>query len=171
MRGGREATGGEIMLVVYIAGPFRASSAWDIECNIRRAETLALEVWRAGAAAICPHTNTRYFQGAAPDEVWLEGDLAIMKKCDAVLLTEDWDSSAGARRERQEAVLWGLPVFISRNQFELPMELKKYIEEKQEEESRARKKISRNVKQYFIGLGIDPPKSRRGIIGKRKGTE
>lgn len=29
------------MLVVYIAGPFRAASSWDRERNIRRAEEVA----------------------------------------------------------------------------------------------------------------------------------
>ena len=51
------------MKLVYIAGPFRGSSAWDIEENIRVAERAALEVWKMGAAALCPHTNTRFFQG------------------------------------------------------------------------------------------------------------
>lgn len=68
------------MRVVYIAGPFRAENAWEIEQNIRRAEEAALELWRAGAAVLCPHTNTRYFQGAAPDHVWLEGDLELLRR-------------------------------------------------------------------------------------------
>ena len=32
------------MKVGYIAGPFRGPNSWEIENNIRRAETLALEV-------------------------------------------------------------------------------------------------------------------------------
>jgi len=99
------------MLVVYIAGPFRGSNAWEIECNIRRAETLGLEVWRVGAAVICPHANTRFFQGAAPDSVWLEGTLAILRKCDVVLLTKDWKRSEGARKEKIEAESLGIPIF------------------------------------------------------------
>ena len=59
------------MKVVYVAGPFRGPNAWEIEENIRRAERLALEVWRLGCACLCPHTNTRFFQGAAPDAVWV----------------------------------------------------------------------------------------------------
>ena len=98
--------------VVYIAGPFRAPSAWEIEQNIRRAEALALEVWRAGITAICPHTNTRFYQGAAPDEVWLEGDLEILRRCDAVLLTEGWDESAGTLAEVAEAKRGKIPVFM-----------------------------------------------------------
>lgn len=99
------------MKVIYVAGPFRGPSAWEIECNIRRAETLALEVWRLGAAALCPHTNTRFFQNAAPDSVWLEGDLELLRRCDAVILTEDWVRSSGARAEVEFADKLGLPVF------------------------------------------------------------
>lgn len=99
------------MKVVYIAGPFRAASAWGIEQNIRRAEALALRVWLAGAAAICPHANTRYFQGAAEDRIWLEGDLAILDRCDAILMTPDWERSNGARAEQQHAIVRQIPVF------------------------------------------------------------
>lgn len=101
------------MKVIYVAGPFRGPSAWAIEQNIRRAEELALEVWRAGYACICPHTNTRFFQGAAPDHVWLEGDLELVCRCDALLLTEDYARSSGARAEREYAVARGIPVFES----------------------------------------------------------
>ena len=97
--------------VVYVAGPYRAATAWEIEQNIRRAETLALEVWRSGAAAVCPHANTRFFQGAAPDDVWLDGDLAILAKCDALLMSPDWTRSSGSRAEQQFAEGRGIPVF------------------------------------------------------------
>jgi nucleoside 2-deoxyribosyltransferase len=100
--------------VVYIAGPFRGPSAWDIEENIRRAERLALEVWRTGkAAALCPHTNTRFFQNAAPDHVWLDGDLELLRRCDAVLMTPDWTRSSGARAEQEFAVVHNIPVFYT----------------------------------------------------------
>lgn len=99
------------MKVVYIAGPFRGPSAWAIEQNIRRAEELALEVWKLGAAAICPHCNTRFFQGAADDSVWLDGDLEILKRCDAVLMTEGWQKSSGATVEHGAADVWGIPIF------------------------------------------------------------
>lgn len=99
------------MKVVYIAGPFRAANAWLVEQNIRNAENLALEVWRIGAAVICPHTNTRFFDGAAPDDIWLKGDLEILKRCDAVLLTYNWRRSTGATAEKHYAELHGIPVF------------------------------------------------------------
>lgn len=101
------------MKVIYLAGPFRGPNAWEIEQNIRRAEALALKVWRAGAACICPHANTRFYQGAAPDDVWLTGDLEIIRRCDAVLFTSDYERSTGARAERAEAERMSIPCFVA----------------------------------------------------------
>jgi hypothetical protein len=101
------------MKVVYVAGPFRASNSWAIEQNVRRAEELALEVWRLGAACICPHANTRFYQGAAPDALWLEGDLAILRRCDAVLMTPNWGCSIGAVNEHCEAIRFRIPIFYA----------------------------------------------------------
>lgn len=99
------------IIVVYVAGPFRGPNAWEIEQNIRRAEELALEVWRLGCAAITPHCNTRFFHGSAPDEVWLEGDLEILRRCDAMILTKNWALSSGTCAEIQEAEQHGMPIF------------------------------------------------------------
>lgn len=99
------------MRVIYIAGPFRGPNAWAIEQNIRRAETLALEAWTLGAAVICPHSNTRFYQGVLHDDVWLKGDLAILRRCDAILMAPHWEDSSGAREERDLALSMGLPVF------------------------------------------------------------
>ena len=105
------------MKLVFVSGPFRSLSQpyshWEQEQNVRRAEALALDVWLAGHVAIVPHLLTRHFQGAADDRVWLDGDLAIMERCDAVLLTPDWERSAGARVERSYALAKGMPVFES----------------------------------------------------------
>lgn len=101
------------MKVVYVAGKFRGPDAWAIETNIRAAETLSLEVWRLGAAALCPHTNTRFFQGAAPDSVWLDGDLEMLARCDALLTVDNWKDSQGARAEVEHAKTLNIPVFHS----------------------------------------------------------
>jgi nucleoside 2-deoxyribosyltransferase len=97
--------------VVYIAGPFRGKNHFVIAENIRNAERLALAVWQLGAAALCPHANTAHFQDAAPDDVWLTGDLELLRRCDAVLMTPDWERSEGARIERRFAMDAGIPVF------------------------------------------------------------
>jgi hypothetical protein len=104
---------GPLPPVIYIAGPFRGPHARIIEANVRRAEDLSWEVWALGAAAICPHTMTRFWQDSLPDDVWLVGDLAILAKCDGVLLTPDWSRSAGARAEFKFAEERGIPIFYT----------------------------------------------------------
>lgn len=101
----------EGLRVVYIAGPYRGASQWEVKENIRRAEYLASWVWGQGAVALCPHLNTAFFEGLAEDEVWLRGDLELLRRCDAVLLTPDWMNSEGAREERRVAEELGMPVF------------------------------------------------------------
>lgn len=101
------------MQLVFIAGPFRARTPWEIEQNVRLAETVALEVWRKGYACICPHANTRFFQDAAPDELWLRGMIEIMSRCDIVLMVGDWTNSEGAKAEREKALGWKKTVLYS----------------------------------------------------------
>ena len=100
------------MKLIYVAGPFRASTRWGVELNIRRAEALALEVWRLGAVGVCVHSMCRYFEGAA-DDVWLAGDLELLRRCDAVLVTDDWERSTGAIAEVKFARDNQIPVFFN----------------------------------------------------------
>src|SRR5262249_60930335 len=106
------------MKVVYIAGPYRASSEYQVLQNIRRAEEVALRVWRSGAACICPHKNTAFFGGAAHDSVWLVGDLEIIRRCDALVCVEGWQKSVGATGEVKLAREIGIPVFESITEFQ-----------------------------------------------------
>lgn len=99
--------------LIYVVGPFRASCAWEIEENIRRAERLALQVWQRGAACICPHTNTRFFHGAADDSIWLRGDLEILSRCDGIILVPGWSQSAGSQAEVEYAYKLGLIVLYT----------------------------------------------------------
>jgi hypothetical protein len=105
--------------VIYIAGPFRATNSdgsqdmFRVQENVMRAMALALQVWRLGAVALCPHGNSMFFTGAAPDAVWLDGDLELVRRCDGLLLTDDWAKSRGAQAERRFALDLGMPVFAS----------------------------------------------------------
>ena len=98
------------MKVVYIAGPYRADSPHGIVQNIRRAEAVALKYWLKGCAVICPHKNTALFDGAAPDHVWLDGDLEILGRCDAIVMMDGWRKSKGAIAELAYAKRQGLEV-------------------------------------------------------------
>jgi hypothetical protein len=99
--------------LVYVAGPFRGADHWQIAQNIRKAEALAWEVWSAGYVAICPHLNTIHFQDSLPDDVWLEGDLELVRRSDAVLMVPGWERSEGARAEKVFAEDNHIPWFTS----------------------------------------------------------
>lgn len=100
------------MKVIYIAGKYRGPNAWAIEQNIRAAEEVAARVWAAGHVALCPHSNARHMlPGLVSDDAACDGNLELLRRCDAVLLVSNWQDSAGARAEVAEAERLGLPVF------------------------------------------------------------
>lgn len=106
------------MKLVYVAHKIRdPRGPYYVERNIRAAEEVAVALWRLGAAVICPGANTRHFDGAAGQngfgdvDVWLKGDLEMVSRCDAVVLAPGWETSVGARGERDRARLLGIPVF------------------------------------------------------------
>ena len=103
------------MKVIYIIGPYRAKTEWEVKENIRFAENFALFVWQYGAAAICPHKNTA-FMGGAPgtnDDTWLKGGLEILSRCDAVWVGSGWKSSVGSVGEVAYARERSIPVLFT----------------------------------------------------------
>lgn len=101
------------MHTIYIAGPYRAATAWDIEQNIRRAERDAMTVAEAGHAFVCPHTMTRHMDGTITDDYWLAMTIELMRRCDAVLVGDGWASSEGTCAEVEEAKRLGIPVYFT----------------------------------------------------------
>lgn len=98
------------MRLIYVAGAYRAPTIHGVVRNIERASAAALALWQQGWAVICPHKNTALFDGAAPDEVWLAGDLEMLRRCDAVFMLRGWRDSRGATAEHEEAVARGLEI-------------------------------------------------------------
>lgn len=87
------------MKVIYIIGPFRAPTPWQIEQNVRRAEEVALKLWKQGYAVICAHAMTRFYQHECSDKVWIQGTTEIMTRCDAVYVLKGWENSVGSGEE------------------------------------------------------------------------
>jgi hypothetical protein len=98
---------------VYIAGKFRGPNAWEIEQNIRAAEVVGMEVAKLGAAPVIPHANTRFFHGTITDDFWLAATMALLERCDAVMLVPGWPDSKGALAEIERAMQLGLPIFYA----------------------------------------------------------
>lgn len=92
------------MKVAYVSGPYRADTPAQILRNIGAAATVAKQLWNEGYAVICPHKNTALFDGDAPDEVWLKGDLEFVKRSDMVVAMTGWENSEGAIAELKYAI-------------------------------------------------------------------
>jgi len=99
-----------VMIVIYIAGPFRGAHAWAIAQNVHRAECAAYEIFASGHVALCPHTNTRHFDSSLPDQIFIDGTLELMRRCDAVIVLPDYKNSQGTLGEIAEAHRLGMPV-------------------------------------------------------------
>jgi hypothetical protein len=101
------------MLLIYVAGPFRGKTPWEVHCNVNRAEQLAYEVQQIpNCFPVVPHMNTKNFDGLNTAEFWINGTLELMERaCDAVILVEGWERSQGTLGEIARAELRGMPVF------------------------------------------------------------
>ncbi len=100
------------MKVIYVAGPYRDKrGGWYVQLNIRAAEGVAMELWRMGAAAICPHLNTLHFDGPLSINTILQGDFEILSRCDALVALPGWERSLGTMAEIEVAASLDIPVF------------------------------------------------------------
>lgn len=91
------------MKVIFISGAYRNGTEWGLVENIRRAESAAIKLWQQGWVVLCPHKNTAHFGGLCNDRVWLDGDIELLKRCDAIFMLKNWEQSEGAREEHELA--------------------------------------------------------------------
>ena len=87
------------MRVIYVAGSYTGDSHNAVFENIMAARTAARRLWFEGWAVICPHTNSMFMDGQNTSRVFIEGDIEILKRCDAIYMLKGWELSAGAYAE------------------------------------------------------------------------
>lgn len=99
--------------VAYIAGAYRAPTPAGIELNVGIAAAAANKVARLGYAVVCPHTNGWLPDQFGPlsDAYWLQADLAILARCDLLVLLPGWERSAGSRGEHEFALAHSIPIY------------------------------------------------------------
>jgi len=93
------------MKVIYVAGKYRDKSERGVFDNIVHARSVALKLWGEKWAVICPHTNSMFMGSRlGGDELFIKGDLEIVKRCDAIYMLNNWRDSEGASLELSKAV-------------------------------------------------------------------
>jgi hypothetical protein len=96
--------------LIYIAGPFRGPTPLDVRRNVEAARDLGLRVAQAGGSPVIPHTMTADFDKQLDDQFWLDGTMELLRRCDAIVLTNNWAWSTGARAEVEVATAIEMPV-------------------------------------------------------------
>lgn len=97
--------------VIYVSGKYRGESEREVFDNIIKARTAALKLWDEGWAVICPHTNSIFMGSQLGDDKFIEGDLEIVARCDAIFMLKGWQDSEGARLELARATEKRLVVY------------------------------------------------------------
>lgn len=95
------------MTVAYVAGPYRNSPD-----GIDRAIRFSKVLWGRGIPTICPHANTLGFEKDIPfDDIFLDGYLEILKRCDEVYVLPGWERSLGTLEEMRLAEALGIKIW------------------------------------------------------------
>ena len=102
-------------LAVYVAGAFSAESTLAIGRNIHRGISKAVEVLKQeGMIPYCPWLDFLFSVVTGTviesEEIY-EYSMDWLRRCDALLVVEGWEESAGTKVEIGEAVSLGKPVF------------------------------------------------------------
>lgn len=99
------------MKLIYVAGPYRAPTPNGVHVNIQRARRAAVKLWNEGWVVLCPHMNSANMEGLDDHEMFLQGDIVMLLRCDAIYMLKGFESSLGATEELRVATGTGLEVF------------------------------------------------------------
>lgn len=101
-------------MIIYLATPIRPKGNQTLDGNVAKAKQIALELWKKGYTVICPAANSDLPISLAEKELearrWLDGDIEILARCDAVVVAPGWERSDGVKGEITCAGMYGIPV-------------------------------------------------------------
>ena len=107
--------------VIFLAGPYTAKSMSDIEANVTNAARWGGVVKRLGWVPMCPHTNSHRIAlesmrdfGLCHKSFYTDA-LALLERCDAILMIEGYEQSEGAKAAHAFAEEHDIPVFLWRH--------------------------------------------------------
>lgn len=91
--------------IIYISGKYSNGTNENNtrKKNILLAAEFAVKLWNLGAAVICPHLNTAYFDSNKKIKIsyndFIKGDITLLKNVDAIFMLPNWKESKGAKLE------------------------------------------------------------------------
>lgn len=101
--------------VIYVAGKYRDKTEIGVYNNIQLARLSAIRLWKLGWVVICPHLNTSFMGGIVSDEFFIESDLELLSRSDAIFMLDNWEDSPGANKEHALAQELGIRIFYQKD--------------------------------------------------------
>lgn len=101
-------------ILVYIAGPYTGNMNNRLD-NVAVAERIAQHLLFVGYAVYCPHSMMDGWEQepSLEYEDFMQCDMVILERCDAVFTCPNWQGSKGARKEVERAEELDIPVVDS----------------------------------------------------------
>lgn len=98
--------------VIYVSGKYTGNPD-QIKENIAVARSYSMRIWELGFIALCPHLNTMHFERdcGCDYEDYMDGDMVLVERSDAMFMIPGWKDSKGACRERAYMIQLEKPVF------------------------------------------------------------
>lgn len=100
---------------VYISGPMTAKDGRSIKQNTADGVAVYLDLLRLGVPAFSPHLSGAFPSAwtALSHSQWIAYDSAVIDRCTHLLMMPRWETSTGARMEKEYADSRGVPVVFS----------------------------------------------------------
>lgn len=132
-------------MIIYISGKYSG----NIEENIEIARKVAIELWEKGYSVVCPHLNTVHFEldCKCVYEDYINGDLEILARCDAIIMLQGWNGSNGATMEKEFAKSLGIPIYYYP---ELPQIRKRMTDAQESHLARVISKFTKDVTVKYV---------------------
>jgi hypothetical protein len=102
--------------VIYVSGPMRAPTLWQVRKNCMRIIETGWELIKRGWCVIVPV----WFGDFLTDEDWknidhweeviVGSDCEIVKRCDTIFMCKGWEKSSGANKELETAKEYELEI-------------------------------------------------------------
>jgi hypothetical protein len=106
-------------ILVYLAGPLTATPTHTVAENIASAAAVYFDCIRRGIPAFCPHLGATFDEAFSIGyEAWMAYDFSVIDRCTHVLMLPRWETSAGAKREKDYAFLRGIQTFYLLDELE-----------------------------------------------------
>jgi nucleoside 2-deoxyribosyltransferase len=99
------------MKIVYLAGPLRGNF-FKKRTNIKKAQRIAKYLWTNSIAIFSPHLNSGWLDSKKTDTFILPANIEFLKRCDVIIVMDNWEKSHGTMAEIKCAIDNNIPVFF-----------------------------------------------------------